>query len=153
MRKSMLIVLTLAVISSVIYYYLADTFFSKSDAIEELANMKIKIKDDFTVVQNETSNALGDYSHVFKLKISKNDARAVDKTIRLSTDYDTTDLNSSAFFPKYTGNRLKTWVIKDYKNAQMIIRDQYFPIDTGIIASFKRVSLKRDTLTFYNVIE
>ncbi|GAB4032833.1 hypothetical protein [Spirosoma gilvum] len=154
MKKSVLSVLALALMLSVLYFSLADAFFSESDATEELSNMKIEVKDDFTIVQNETTNAFGDYSHIFKLKISENDARTIAKTIRLSTEYDTfSDINSSAFYPKYAGNKLKTWVTKDYENAQTIIRDRYFPIDTGVITSFKRVSLKGDTLTFFNVIE
>ncbi len=63
-------VVALLFVSTFIYIYFQDEFFSKSDSIELLAEQDIYLSDDLKIINNESSGGIDGYNQILILEIS-----------------------------------------------------------------------------------
>ncbi|MBC35834.1 MAG: hypothetical protein CL663_07340 [Bacteroidetes bacterium] len=69
-----------------VYLVFQDHFFTKSNAAEYLSEQGILVSDDFEILENNSSFAIGDYYHYFTLKISDKDAQRISEHISKNAD-------------------------------------------------------------------
>jgi energy-coupling factor transporter transmembrane protein EcfT len=69
------------------FIFFEDKFFTKTDAKEILKDEGVILQDEFTITKNESSSAIGDYTHSFDLKISESDKNRLISEIKSSKDF------------------------------------------------------------------
>ena len=132
-----------------------DKFFSKKDAKKLVEEQGIILKDDFELVDNKSSWAIGDYFHTFSINISVQDRINAIENIKNSESFrkagDSVDEFSSKEFFHYSGPKL----IQDYENEFSYIREYLQSNGNGYAPTFRRImiSKKGNLLTFQDIIE
>ena len=132
-----------------------DKLFSKSDARELVEEQGFKMTDDFELLNNESSSAIGDYYHTFTLKISEHDKQQAIQKIKRSRDYhksqDVID-NLPYKYDRYYGPKIY-W---NYENSFSYVREYYQPSGhKGYAPTFRRISINKSNneLTFEDIDE
>ena len=80
------VLVVIAFIGFCFYIVFQDHFFTKSNATEYLSEQGILISDDFEILENNSSFAIGDYYRYFRLKISDKDAQRISEHISKYSD-------------------------------------------------------------------
>lgn len=71
--KILTIIYGLLILTYLFFIIFEDQLFTKNNAKELLAKHQIYLNDNFELVHNKSMSSIGDYYHIFKLKISDND--------------------------------------------------------------------------------
>ena len=141
--KYLTIVYGLLILTVVFFIVFEDKLFSKNDAKELVEEQNIKLTDNFELLNNESSSAIGDYYHTFTLQISERDRQDAILKIKSSKDFHTSiDVidNHSYNFDRYTGPKV-TW---NYENEYCYIREYFKPAgQKGYAPTFRRISISK----------
>ena len=133
-----------------------DELFSQSDALELINEQDLKLTDNFKIVNNESSSAIGDYFHTFELEISENDKTNAINEIKASKNFKLSgtkviDYLYSAEVDRYEGEKQ----IQNYETEYSFIREYFKPNGNGYAPTFRRIVIdkKQNKLKFQDIIE
>ena len=133
-----------------------DQLFSKSDALELVAEQEIILTDEFVLLKNESSSAIGDYYHTFTLEISERDKQNAISKIKSSDDFKTDDssINETLYLSdnRYFGPK----VTQNYETEYAYVREYFQPSGhEGYAPTFRRISISKtkNELTFEDIDE
>lgn len=140
-----------------LYYIFEDQLFTKNNAKELLEEQEFVLIDDFVLLKNESTYAIGDYYHAFVLKISDRDKEDAISKIKSSTDFRvinalTDTLQYQRPHNRYYGNKS----IKNYETEISYVREYFEPSGReGFAPTFRRISISKtqNELTFEDIDE
>ena len=116
--KYLTIVYGLFILTVVFFNVFEDKLFSKNDAKELVEEQNIKLTDNFEVINNESSSAIGDYYHTFTLKISERDRKNAITTIKNANNFKVNNDSIEAFiYHRNTDKDFGKKVIHNYENT------------------------------------
>lgn len=121
-----------------------DQLFTKNSAYELINEHGIELNNEFELIHNESSSAIGDYNHTFTLRISENDKQKAIFEIKNADNFQPADnsidhllyfTNKKKFGPKSTLN---------YETENSYVRQK------GFTLNFTRISIDKEIneLTF-----
>jgi hypothetical protein len=70
-----------------IFLIFEDKFYTKKEAKALLKEQNVRLNDEFVIAKNESSSAIGDYTHSFDLEISESDKNRLISEIKSSKDF------------------------------------------------------------------
>lgn len=130
-----------------------DELFSKSDAINLLAEQNIELIEDFEIVNNESMSAIGDYYHTFSLKISNTDKLKIINQIRNSKNFNLDGPTDSYFKNRddyYNGPKR----IKNYETENQYVRELFKPHGKGYAPTWRLIKInKKDNILIFEDID
>jgi len=133
---------------------LEDQLFSKNDARKLLGEQNIYLLDNFEIIGNESSSAIGDYYHTFVLSISAKDKVKIIKEIRNSKNFKI-DKSTETYFDNredyYNGPKR----IKNYETKTQFIRELFEPQGNGYAPNWRKIEIEKqgDKITFEDIDE
>jgi hypothetical protein len=130
-----------------------DELFSKSNATEILAELNIKLNDEFELIDNKSLSAVGDYYHTFKLKISEKDKMRIINEIKISKNFKQ-DKKTESYFDNredyYNGPKR----IKNYETDNQFIRELFEPQGKGYAPTWQKIEIdKKENLLIFEDID
>lgn len=144
-------------ISSGIYLYFEDSFFSKNDAHQLLKEQNIQLNDDFKILDNSSYSAIGDYYHTFELEISEKDRKRISDEIKSDKNFKSIADDKDLFLYLNTNNRyFGKKIIQNYETEHSFVREYFEPSGRESWApTFRRISISKtqNTLTFEDIDE
>lgn len=87
MTKIISIALGSILFCGILYAIYADELFTRDDARDLILEHDFVLLDPFEIIKNESSAAIGDYEHMFTLKISDDDKNRVIQKIKSTQNY------------------------------------------------------------------
>ena len=106
-------------ISCIIYFIFEDHFFFKYNARNLLSELKIELKDDFTIINNE-SGGFQDFYHIFNLKISEKDKIRLINEMKINENFNSIPVDFN------TLNRYEGKIIYNYYQEGKLFKIGYF---------------------------
>lgn len=136
----------------VLYFAFEDYLFFKSDARKSLSEHGIVLLDDFKILRNENMTAIGDYYHVFTLKISANDKKRLIDQFKHAPGYKgfvAEDYHRLYTLDKYEGNEVIEYSEDEYGYK----RESCKPMgkDYAPLLIIITIDKKDNTLTFEDI--
>jgi hypothetical protein len=154
--KILTIIYSVIVLCLILFIVLGDQFFTKKDAIKLIEEQGFSLKDEFELVDNKSSWAIGDYFHSFSIKISNQDKSRAIEYIKNSEGFKKLnepidDFLFSKDFDKHQGSKQ----IQNYENEYSYVREYLQPNGGNYAPTFRRImiSKKGNLLTFQDIIE
>ncbi|MGV3704738.1 MAG: hypothetical protein ACO1NU_05105 [Arcticibacter sp.] len=132
-----------------------DKLFSNDKVKELLAEQDIKLIDDFDMVENKSTSAIGDYYHTFTLRISEKDKKAIINQIKRSSNFAFIRESELAQYVDdredyYTGQRR----IKNYETETQFVRDLFEPHGYGYSPTYRKIEIdKAENLLIFEEID
>lgn len=143
-------------LSFVFYIAFEDQLFSKGEAKELVEEQELKLSDEFVLLNNESSSAVGDYYHTFTLEISERDKQNAISKIKSSVDFKT-DISSVDQTLYISDNRyFGPKVTQNYETEYAYVREYFQPSGhEGYAPTFRRISISKtkNELTFEDIDE
>ncbi|MEI6950864.1 hypothetical protein V9K67_27035 [Paraflavisolibacter sp. H34] len=131
-----------------------DELFSKSDAKKLIKEQNIDLTEDFTLNENESMWAIGDFYHTFTLTISENDKRQIINSIKSDPFFkkspdSVVDYLFNPSINRYEGPR----VTQNYEDEDSYFRELFQPNGKGYAPTFRRIRISKadNTLTFEDI--
>ncbi|THD67431.1 hypothetical protein E7Z59_07145 [Robertkochia marina] len=154
--KSITLIYGLIVLISGVFIYFEDEFFTKEDARFFVEEQGIELMDEFKVVHNESSSAIGDYYHTFTIEISGSDKRKAINEIKKSENFQS-EKSSVDTLLYLSGNRyFGPKVTQNYETENAFIREFFEPSgQKGYAPTFRKIEISksRNELTFKEINE
>jgi hypothetical protein len=155
--KYLTIAYGLFVLTIGLYIAFEDQLFAKHNAKELVEEQDIKLTDDFELVKNESMSAIGDYYHIFTLKISERDRQNAITKIKSADNFKTSNGSIETLMhqpapDRYFGKK----VIQNYETENSFVREYFEPSgQEGYAPTFRRISISKKTneLTFEDIDE
>ncbi len=134
----------LFILTVALYFTFEDQLFSKNNAKELIEEQGIKLKDDFELLKNESTSAIGDYYHTFTLKISEHDKQnaitIIKSTDNFKTDSSSIDQMLYLSDQRYFGPKK----IQNYETVNEYVREYFEPSGRkGYAPTFRRISISK----------
>ena len=129
-----------------------DVFFTKSDAKKLIEEQGILLNDEFELVDNVSSWAIGDYYHTFVLNISTQDRiRAIDK-IKSAEYFIKLDEPIDDLFSKRREGPSQT---QNYETKDSYVLESLKINGTNYAPTFRRIMINKrfNVLTFQDIVE
>ncbi|WP_192822216.1 hypothetical protein [Rufibacter sp. LB8] len=143
-----------------LYIFFEDEFFTKGDAEKLLQEQQIILKDDFSLLNNKSMSAIGDYYHKFTLKISSKDKARIITEIKRASNFKTLDSTDEDIlnFPYNTSNdnRYKGPILRhNYETKDTYKRDLFKPNGEGYAPTYRVITInkKGNELIFEDIDE
>ena len=134
-----------------------DQLFTKNNAQELVEEQNFKLKDEFELLNNKSSSAIGDYYHTFTLKISDRDKQAAISKIKNSYNYKTDSLAiEPPLYLKVQDRYFGKKIIQNYETENTYVREYFEPSGRkGYAPTFRRISISKinNELTFEDIVE
>ncbi len=132
----------LIVLAIALFIVFEDQLFTKSDAKKLIEEQHIQLRDEFVLLDNSSSSAIGDYYQTFTLEISDNDKQQAIRAIRSSKDFKTdkklTDRLLYLRGDRYFGPK----IIQNYETEDSYVREYFKPSGKqGYAPTFRRISI------------
>ena len=154
--KYLTIAYGLFVLAIGLYIAFEDQFFTKNNAIELVEEQDFKLNDKFTLTENKSMSAIGDYYHTFTLDISERDKENAITKIKSSDNFktDNSSINEMLYLSdkRYFGPK----VIQNYETENSYVREYFQPSGRkGYAPTFRRISISKtkNELTFEDIDE
>ncbi|NAY92183.1 hypothetical protein GTQ34_09650 [Muricauda sp. JGD-17] len=134
--------------------WISDWTFNKKDTKKLLSEQNIILKENFTIIKNE-SGGFRDYYQIFKVEISEKDKLRIINQIESMDNYQE-ETNNRFYLPELSENRYKGDTLhanyqtdREYKNAM------YYPNGEGYTPTYRVVSISKDKneLTFEEILD
>lgn len=121
-----------------------DQLFTKSNARKLVEEQGFELTDDFILLKNESSFAIGDYQHIFTLEISERDKQNAIVLITGSNNFKSKGepIKDLMFQPpdKYFGKK----VVQNYETNDAFVREYFKPSgQSGFAPTFRRISISK----------
>lgn len=134
--------------------YFEDELFTKNEARALLAEQSVVLNDDFELIHNTSTWAIGDYYHTFTLKISKKDIQTVTAQIKNSENfkkYDERICDISELTDPYTGKK----IIRNYTSGKQYIREIFEPQGKDYAPVYQIITIDpaKNELVFEDIVE
>lgn len=131
-----------------------DQLFTKNDVKKLLGEQNIHLLDNFEILKNESSSAIGDYYHTFILGVSATDKARIISEIRSSKNFHfdkETDTYSDNREDYYNGPKR----IKNYETETQFIRELFEPQGNGYAPTWRKIKIEKqsDKITFEDIDE
>ncbi len=140
----------------VLWLVFEDQLFTKNKAKELVEEQQILLLDKFELVNNESSIAIGEYYHIFTLKISERDKQNAISKIKSSDNFisDKSLIDQMQYFSRngYFGPK----VTQNYETENSYVREFFQPSGKeGYAPTFRRISISKtnNELTFEEIDE
>ena len=153
--KRLAIILGLLFAVLVLCFVFEDQLFFKKDARKLLAEQDIYLVDNFSITNNKSMSAIGDYYHTFILEITKNDKEIIINQIKNSPNFkglkdEKLDLLHSNE-DRYTGKKM----IQNFEDSFQFVREYYEPNGKGYAPTYRKIEIdkKENKLTFEDIDE
>lgn len=142
--KVLIITYFIAIASIVIYAMNEDRFFTENDAKELIEEQDIKLNDEFDLVENYSSWAIGDYYHSFTIRVSAKDWKNAKKTISEAHDFKPQNDTIQSLIYKNINRYEGAKVVQDYESHDDFIREYFQPSgQEGYAPTFRRISVSK----------
>ena len=136
-------------------WYFEDELFTKNEAAEFLMEQNIELDDDFEIVNNCSTSGIGEYYHLFTLKISLKDKAKIVNEIRTSDNFTPglqeehssyVDLDRNDY---YTGPK----ELLNYETKDVFIREFFRPRGKGLAPEWRKIKIdkRKDELHFLEI--
>ena len=131
-----------------------DQLFTKNDARKLLEEQNIHLTENFEIIKNESSSAIGDYYHTFVLSITAKDKARIIKEIRSSKNFHLDNETNTYFNNRedyYNGPKR----IKNYETKTQFIRELFQPEGNGYAPTWRKIEIEKgeDKITFEDIDE
>lgn len=138
----------------ILYGIFQDSFFTKNQARKLLAEQEIVLIEDFNILNNKTSFAIGDYYHRFRLEVSESDKNQLIDIIKNSDNFkrileDKLDLYSDSLEIKTSK------IIQNYEDEEKYVKELFRPHHEGENATYYRVEIEKsvNTLVYEKIVK
>ena len=141
--KYLSIGLAVLLVMIISYGIFQDAFFTKNQVKELLAEQGIVINDDFKILNNKTSFAIGEYYHRFRLEISDNDRVRVIEQVKSAKYFKNINEEKEDFYSKssqYEGQK----IIQNYEDENMFVREFLKSNTEGYAPTYRRIQIDKD---------
>jgi hypothetical protein len=132
-----------------------DRFFSRSDAKALVEEQGLRVTDEFELLDNESTSAIGEYYHIFTLKISERDKQNAISDIRTSDNFKTGSTSADTLMYQKGANRyFGKKVTQNYETEDCYVREYFEPSGReGYAPTFRRISISKtkNELTFEDI--
>lgn len=144
LAKYLTIAYGLFVLTIGLYIVFEDQLFTKNHAKELVEEQDIKLTDDFKLLKNESSSAIGDYYHTFTLEISEHDKQNAILKIKTSENFttDNSSINELLYLSdqRYFGPK----VTQNYETERSYVREYFKPSGRkGYAPTFRRIKISK----------
>lgn len=133
-----------------------DKFFSPSDAKSLIEEQGIELVDSFTIIENKSQSAIGDYYHTFTLGISVRDKDNAISQINNANNYigEILSFDNLPFTNPnpYFGSK----IVRNYQTKYSYVREYFEPSGReGFAPTFRRISIikTRNELVYEDIVE
>lgn len=136
------------------YGIFKDAFFTKNQARKFLAEQNIVLKDDFKILNNKTSFAMGYYYHRFRLEISENDKNRIIEQIKKSDKFKSLDEEKLDLYSNSLDiNSSK--ILQSYEDDSVFVKEFLRPNHEGGASTYFKVELEKsvNTLVYEEIRE
>ena len=142
------------VLTITLFLVFEDQLFTKNSAHKLVREQGLELNDDFDLIHNESTSAMGNYYHTFTLRISESDIQKAITKIKNADNFQSD--NSSVDHSLYlSGNRyFGPKVTQNYETENAYVREYFEPSgQKGYAPTFRRISIDMETneLTFEDI--
>ncbi len=135
-----------------LYIIFEDQLFFKRDARKLLSEQNLLLRDNFEIIENTSTSAIGDYYHTFTLKISSADKELLINEIRNSKEFKGLHepikqlLNTPE---RYDGRR----TIQNYEDSLQYVREYFQSNGNGYAPTYRKIEIdkRRNLLIFEDI--
>ncbi|WP_073109456.1 hypothetical protein [Hymenobacter daecheongensis] len=121
-----------------------DQFFTKNDARKLVEEQEVKLIDEFTLVENESMFAIGDYYHTFTLKISARDRQQIINEIKKSKSHKSKNNSIEDLLYQNDNRYFGPKIVQIYETDKSYIREYFKPSGRqGYAPTFRRISISK----------
>jgi hypothetical protein len=141
--KYLSIGLAVLLVMIITYGIFQDAFFTKNQAEKLLAEQDIILEDDFKVLNNKTSFAIGDYYHRFRLEISDDDKNRIIEEIKNSEGFKNMNDEKEDFYSKslqYHGPKIS----QNYEDNEKFVREFLKSNGEGYAQTYRIIQLEKN---------
>ncbi|MBN7812366.1 hypothetical protein J0A68_15545 [Algoriphagus sp. H41] len=128
-----------------LYIAFEDQLFTKSEAKELVEEQGILLTDDFELSKNESMSAIGDYYHIFALKISERDRQNAIAKIKSADNFKSDNGSIETLMyqsapDRYFGKK----IVQNYATENSFVREYFEPSGReGYAPTFRRISISK----------
>ncbi|MEJ8757387.1 hypothetical protein WG947_10290 [Pontibacter sp. H259] len=135
---------SLIVLTITFFIVFEDQFFKKGDANKLVTEQGFVLKDDFQLVDNETTSAIGDYYHTFTLEISETDKMKAISEIKNSQNFQSGGGSFDHMLYLSDKRYFGTKVTQNYETDFAFVREYFEPSGRkGYAPTFRRISISK----------
>lgn len=147
----------LAVLILVLLTIFEDQLFTNRNAKELVEEQNIKLNDEFILLNNKSTSAIGDYYHTFTLEISDRDKKEAIFTIKNSDNFSSnSDTIDTALYMQIDNRYFGDRITQNYETEDAYVREYFEPSGKeGYAPTFRRISISKtnNELTFEDIDE
>lgn len=123
-----------------------DQLFSEDQAKRMVEDQDILLKDDFDVIENESTSGIGEYYHTFTLRISTRDKEAAIATIKSADNFKMDDGKMGDPSDYYGINPYFGKAIRqNYETADAYVRECFVPSgQKGYAPTFRKIMIRKN---------
>ena len=152
--KTLFIIFSFIILTVALMTIFGDQLFFKKDAAKLLLEQNIKLIDNFEIIENKSMSAIGDYYHIFSLRISPKDKKLIIGQIKNSENFKglndkIEDLLHTSH--KYEGKK----ITQNYEDSLQFIREYFKPNGQRYAPTYRKIQIdkKDNKLTFEDIDE
>ncbi|WP_131450737.1 hypothetical protein [Flavobacterium subsaxonicum] len=136
-------------------WYFEDELFTKNEAAEFLKEQNIELHDDFEIVSNWSSSGIGEYHHLFTLKITLKDKAKIVNEIRTSDNFTPGLQEERSSYIDLDRNDYNTGPkeLLNYETKDAFIRELFRSRGKGFAPEWKKIKIDKikDELHFSEI--
>lgn len=131
------------ILFSILTIIFEDSFFTKKDATELLAEQEIILNDRFDIDTNYSTSAISDYYHTFTLKISEKDKRHIIRQIKESNNFKVLKETTDDLLYKDRKLTTESKITSNYETKEAYVREYFQGAEPGYAPTFRRVIIDK----------
>ena len=142
--KYLTLTISLVLIAGALFLIFQDQFFTKANAKELIAEQGITLTNKFSLQDNKSMSAFGDYYHTFTLIISEQDKIEAIRNIKSSENFTSDEKSVEDLEYKKENRYFGEKIIQNYETEKSFVREYFKPSgEENYAPTFRRISIDK----------